>query len=685
MLLLAPLGLIAIVGASLWSAATIVRRLLRERSLVITLGLAILIATVFQGFALLWLPLLLPVGWSSAAAAMILVAAALGIQRLAPGPFTPETPPTALGAGPVSLAIIAGLSISIYISALAFWFEGTAGGADVATLYLHSGLVAAIGRGNFPVVNPFEPDYLMTYRFSVHTLAAAAGHLLSAGAPTLLPHFMGALGVGLFLAAMGVVARITRSLATGIFAGFLLWAWGPLYWLGLPAFAAREGFGEALALIVRNPESVTWSGVFLGPTFTMATHNPTNIFGFFPALASLWLVLEFARGERTPRERGVLAIMLIVSLTLLAAASEYYFAPVAAAILGQSLLLAWRLRRSRWWPPLLPAAGLVPAGLLALSTSSVLGGIVRGDREVLNLGVQLNTRWLGSFTSWGYNAGGPLFSWPHPGRNEVGLLSWEYLISGGLITFFLLAIVVAYLARPDRPVLIFALAGAAGTLAGTVFHLESSPADIYRFAHFAAGIGFVTLGIWAADRSSPPRLLRHLRPTLLAAVGGISLIAFFASSIAWPGMIAQAETSSLDADRAAIDFLANQTDVTDRLLVLWGSRTAYDLYDTRNDQITAHISAATGQFIPYGYHHLSHAQEYSSVYGWAQESLREDYLDELQIRYIYYNPARSTEEQRNALDRLSRNGRIAPVLESGAEVGETRVLYEYFPAAGPED
>ena len=221
--LLAPLVLVAVVGTSLWASAIIVARLLRERSPVIVFGLAVLVGTISQAFALLWLPRFLPVGWSSFLAAAVLLALALGL-RLRRG-HEPERNRTSSDphAGPAIITVIAGISIWVYVSAMAFWFEGTAGGADVASLYLHSGLVATISRGNFPVVNPFEPDYLMAYRFSVHTLAAAAQQLLNTDAPTVLPHFMGVLAVGLFLGTMGIVARVTRSLRAGVFTGLLVW------------------------------------------------------------------------------------------------------------------------------------------------------------------------------------------------------------------------------------------------------------------------------------------------------------------------------------------------------------------------------------------------------------------------------------------------------------------------------
>ncbi len=685
MTLLGPLVLFAVVGITIRASVIFVSLLFRERSPVIAFGLAILTATIFQAFALLWLPRLLPVGWASLITAVVLLAVATAVRLRRRNASAQGQPDCGPHAGPLTIAVLVGVSIWIYISALAFWFEGTAGGADVATLYLHSGLVATIGRGNFPVVNPFEPDYLMTYRFSAHTLAAAAQQLFNANVPSVLPHFMGTLSVGLFLSTLGIVARLTRSLGVGIFTGLLVWAWGPLYWLGLPAFAAREGIGETLALVTQNPAAVTWSGVFLGPTFTMPTHNLTNIFGLFPALGSLWLVHEFARRAPAPADRRWLLLTLVVSLTLLAAASEYYFAAVAAAIVAHSLLMVWRGRRTKSWLPTAPLAALAVSMVLTLTTASVLASVVRGDRGIFQLGAYLNLSGFGNFTSWGYNAGGPLFFWADSNQHEVSFLSWEYLIDGGLISIFLIGIAIYCIARPRQPAAPFALAAVAGMLAGTVIHLESSPADIYRFAHFGATIGFIALGIWGSPAITAATRIQRLRPVVLGSVGGISLVAFLVSAIAWPGMIARAEAAGTGIDQPAIDYLIDETDVADRLLVLWGSRTAYDLYDSRTDQITAQVSAATGQFIPYGYHHLSRAGEYSPIYGWAQQSVLERQLDELRIRFLYSDPNRMTEEQRTSLERLVESGKIIPVLTTTNPSGESRVLYEYLPSNNRSD
>jgi hypothetical protein len=674
------LGLFAflvVVGSTLWACFVIIGFIVNERSRLIILGLATITAIISQAFALLWLPKVFPAGWSSFIAALILVGVALVIRLVLNKDPKVQQPTQPINARLTTLILLLSIAIWVYISSLAFWFEGSAGGADVATLYLHSGLVATISRGNFPVINPFEPDHMMTYRFSTHTLAAATQHLMNAKVGTVLPHFLGMLAVSLVFGVFGIVARLTRSLNTGIFTGLLVWGWGPLYWLGLPAFASREGIGETLALIAQNPAAITWSGVFLGPPFTMATHNPTNIFGLFPALGSIWLVHEVV--SPYSRRRYWLLVLLVISLTVLAASSEYYFVSVAAGIVAYIVLLFCHKTSARSWFLAAPLASIAISGLLSITTPSVLASLARGDHDVLRLGAYLNASKLGYFSSWGYNGAGPLFVWPSPNQHEVNILSWEYFIDGGLISIFLVGIAVCSIANPRRATTPFAFVGLTAMLAGTLIHFKWSPADIYRFAHFGAITGFMALGIWGAPAIGIATRLSRLRTFTLGCVGLVSLVGFALSAIAWPGMIAQAETAGTDADNAVVEYLVHRTNVQDRLLVLWGSRTAHDLYDPRTDKVTAHLSANTGQFIPYGYHHLSKANEYSPLYGWAQQSLLEAHLDEMQIRYIYSDPSRLTPRQRTSLAQLTQGGKIRIALNTTSPTGQSRILYEYLP------
>jgi hypothetical protein len=549
-------------------------------------------------------------------------------------------------------------------------------------LYLHSGLAATISRGNFPVTNMYEPDFPMSYRFSFHTLAASTNHLTGLGLDRLLPHFVAAISVVLFLTAVAVVGRVSGGVATGIVGGVLLWASGPLYWTGAVGLAASNGWPEVLAGITRDPESVTWSGVTLGPTFTMATHNPTNLFGLIPALLALLLVHELISRTHDRNSLWLIPLLLGACLTLLAAASEYFYPAVLA---GSIAVILYRLLRNKRADTRAAAgmfAAAVASGILLLTTSSVIANVVRGDRDVIRLGGYFNGGGAGSFSSWGYNSGGPFFEWPNTGQHEVDAFSLEFLIDGGLPMYLLIPVVIWIILRPTSRAAPFAVTAAAAFAAATLFHLQHSPPDIYRFTYFGTVTGVIAVVIWAAPalRSTVTsvRFVAQAGATVTAAalVGGFAF-----SGLAWPQMIGQAETRPEQAEAAAIDFLKT-TEVSDRLLILWGSRTAFDLYDPRTPPVSAYIAAYTGQFIPYGYHHLSKADQYSGIYGWAQEALAPEHLYALGIKYIYVDPSRLTEAQQGRLDSLLAAGELATVMEDRQPDGIVRVMYEYRPKPG---
>ena len=679
-------GLVSVLVAvlSIGAGWVVARRALGERSLPIAAGLSLAFAVVGQGIGLLWLPRIMPVGWAAFVTALAMAAAALAVNAR----FKSRDSNAALTHLPArrgaryAWALIALVSALVYVSSLAHWFDGSAGRADVATLFLHSGLTSTISRGNFPVTNIYEPDFPMSYRFSFHTLAASANHLTGLGVERLLPHVVAALSVVLFLTAAAVVGRVSGGLKTGVVGGALLWASGPLYWTGAPGLAATEGWPDVLASIRWGPESVTWSGVTLGPTYTMATHNPTNLFGLIPALVSLLLVHELISRRHDGGSLWLISLLLGACLTLLAAASEYFYPAVLAGSIAVVIYRLLRKKGTEMRVVAVLAAATVGSGILSLTTSSVIGTVIRGDRDLMRLGVYFNGANAGKFSSWGYNSGGPFFEWPNTGQHEVNAFSLEFLIDGGFPMYLLIPVVIWIALRPMSRAAPFAITSAAAFAAATLFHFQHSPPDIYRFAYFGTVTAVIAVAIWAAPALKSRVFSVRFAARAGATVTSAALVGGFAvSALAWPQMIGQAEARPERAEAAAIEFLKT-TDVSDRLLILWGSRTAFDLYDPATPQVSAHIAAYTGQFIPYGYHHLSKAEQYSRIYGWAQEALAPEHLRTLQIKYIYVDPSRLTEAQRNGLDSLLGAGKLETVMDDRQPDGTVRIMYEYRPKPG---
>ena len=677
----AALSILA-VGLSTGSAYVIVRRTFGERSLAIRVGLSVGFAIVGQAFGLLWLPMIIPVGWAAMATSAILVGAAIFVSRTSLAANVPQADQSTSKdrkSSLLNLVLIVLGSVLVYISALAYWMDGTAGRADVATLFQHSALAATISRGNFPVVNMFEPDFPMSYRFNFHTLAASAQHLTGLTLDRLMPHFVALISVSLFWTAAAVVGRVVRDVRMGILAGGLIWSAGPLYWLGAPSLIESEGWATVLSGIAREPESITWSGLILGPTFTMATHNPTNIFGLIPTLIVLLLIGELISGKHSLRSVRLLSILLGVSLTVLAAASEYFY---MAVVSGTAAVIVFRFLRKRSVERITVALMLsaaVISAALSLTTSSVLANLARGADDVLRLGVYFNDKGAGRFSSWGYNSMGPFFEWAESGQHEVGAFSLEFLIDGGLPLYLLIPVLLWVAFKPNSRAAPYAAVSAAAFSAATLFHFQQSPPEIARFTNFGATTAIIAFLVWI--RPALGSTLAPLRIAVKVALGAGALVligGFVLSALAWPQMIGQAEVRQEQDEAAVIEYL-NGTEVSDRLLILWGSRTAFDLYDPRTPQVSAYISAYTGQFIPYGYHHLSKAEQYSGPYGWAQESLDPEMLDSLRIRYIYVDPSRLTEKQRQGLDSLRADGSLDIAMTDERPSGALRVLYSYSP------
>ena len=118
----AALSILA-VGLSIGSAYVIVRRAFGEWSPAIRVGLSVGFAIVGQAFGLLWLPMVIPVGWAAMATSAILVGAAMIVGRTdldADVPRADQPRTTLRKTNLLNLVLIVLGSVLVYISALAY-------------------------------------------------------------------------------------------------------------------------------------------------------------------------------------------------------------------------------------------------------------------------------------------------------------------------------------------------------------------------------------------------------------------------------------------------------------------------------------------------------------------------------------------------------------------------------------
>lgn len=624
-------------------------------------GLGVGLGILGLGIPMLWLPRIFSAGGALLVAVGVCACGLVGLSRQrAPMPER-DSWRTIVG------AIVVG--VLVYVSALAFWTEATVGRADVGSLYLHSALVSGISRGNFPVVNPFEPDYHLQYRVAMHTLAAGMVDLVGAHTRDVMPHLVAGIAVTLVATMYGAL-RTTVNAAWALAGAVVAYSWGPLYWVLMIGSIRERGLGEVLGVVMSAPETLAWSGLFLGGPFTMPTHNPTAIFGLIPAVI---LIISVQRAIDT---KSTGAWILAASAAIYLAVSNEYLMFVVPAGLGawiwmrRPFLVSVAARNS-----MILIACAICALLIAQTTSGVLNGAFTRDSDLGRLGLAINAKQLGQLPSWGFNSRGPWVEWANTGWHDTPIVGTEFLIDGGLVLWLLLAtaiwVVVRQINSASAPWLMVAITSVAVSV---LFRLEDAAPNLNRVAHAGFTLAIPALSIFAFESQSRGHWSRRFTKVAATAIAPILMGAFVLTAISWPRMVAQVESDVGRLEAGARDFLLAHLEVQDRLLVVHGAHTTIELFDRRAPAITLDISAETGQFIPYGYHSLSHVNDYRYQYEHAQHDLNDSDLMALGISYVFLNPDKLSSLQSSEVDRKRADGRFRLVYRSPSSA---TVIYRF--------
>ena len=313
--------------------------------------------------------------------------------------------------------------------------------------------------------------------------------------------------------------------------------------------------------------------------------------------------------------------------------------------------------------------------LIAQTTSGVLNGAFTRDSDLGRLGLAVNDKQLGQLPSWGFNSRGPWVEWANPGWHDTPIAGTEFLIDGGLLLWLLLATAIWVLVRQinsaSAPWLMVAIAG---VVVSVLFRLEDAAPNLNRVAHAGFTLGIPALSIFAFESQSRGHWSRWFTKVAATAIAPILMGAFVLTAIAWPRMVAQVESDVGRLEAGARDFLLAHLEVQDRLLVVHGAHTTIELFDRRAPAITLDISAETGQFIPYGYHSLSHVNDYRYQYEHAQHDLNDSDLMALGIRYVLLDPDKLSSLQSSEVDRKRADGRFRLVYRSPSSA---TVIYRF--------
>ena len=534
------------------------------------------------------------------------------------------------------------------------WQLSIGAGGNPDNLFVHSAYTSGIARGNFPVVNPYNPDQLLAYRLTFHLLGGFATRLADQSAPEVLAWLNGAVFAFLFLGANGLGRACNLGPWRTLLAASVLMAVSDLRWAPLLANVGPENatFSHSVLVLDMLHEAV-------GYVLTNTYINVSVVFGFLVMVCALALYLFSLRAAG--KRRTILALATGLTLGYLAAAAESWFAVLAAVLCIDIAARSLLLKRFRYADALrLVCAGgcmalfaVISPGILFArvfgGVDSDLGPVFRGER---------------------------LFQVP-PGL-MYGNVEWVPLQESGFLWFMvvvlcLFALACIYCWRSQDSLSWLLLLFSATCFGVFLLFTVEFARDMWRFAQAGtASLAFVAClaAVWGFSRVPATGLLgKQLALGLLALGSFVFTFGFVLYSLAVPWLADPRPPARYRSDVAAVrEFLVNETDVTERLLVLGGAdrwtRHPDRALDLEGRWLSSLVAAHSGQFYPsegpYDYNfdpaadslliqRVAAAQGYVSALD----------LRALEVTYLYASGPRLSHAQRAALaEKLARGSLV---------------------------
>lgn len=536
------------------------------------------------------------------------------------------------------------------------WQSSVGAGGNPDNLFVHSAYTASIARGNYPAVNPYNPEQLLAYRLTFHLLGAFATRLAEQAAPAVLAWLNGAVFAFLFLGVNGLGRAFNLGAWRTLLAASALMAVSDLRWVRILQNVGPENpsFNQSalVAEMLRSAVEFVLTNTYI---------NVSIVFGFLVLVCAAALYLYSLRAEGN--RRTVLALATGVTLGYLAAAAESWFAVLAAVF---CIDIGARFLHSRSWR-YADVLRIVGAGggmaLFAVVSPGILyARLFGGVHNDLGLAFR----------------GERLFHVP-PGL-MYGKVAWAPLLETDFLWFMavvlcLFALACIYVWRSqDRVSWLFLLFSAMCFGAFLLFTVEFAR-DMWRFAQAGTvSLAFVSgvAAVWCFSQAPlAATLARRLASILLALASFAFTFGFVLYSLAVPWLADPRPPAIYRLDVAAVEaFLVSETDYAERLLVLGGAdrwtRHPDRALDLEGRWLSSLVAAYSGQFYPsegphdYNFDPVADSLLIQRVAA-AQGYVSALDLRALEITYLYVSGPRLSHAQRAALAEKLARGSIARV------------------------
>ncbi len=622
--------------------------LCRERRPMVLLCLGGMVGLVATSIALSWLGLLVGIANATWMVFLLLVCGGLAAAVYW---WRSRLLQTELAVSRKYLVLLLALALHFGVVAAVSWQYSVGAGVKLESLLHHSTFTSTIARGNFPVANPFQPDQLLTYRLTYHLLGAFVTRLAGLPAPEVLTWLTAALYIFLFLGAVGLGLAARCGPWRTLLAAALFLTVGGFRWLQLALLAGLDNSDYNQFTLV-----TAYLRGSVGPTLANAW-NVSLGYGYLVVFCGLTLYIYAWRAEG--RRRTALALATGVVLGHLAAASETWFAALAAALLVD-LAIRFVTSRPVSYKNILRVAGAATALIVtAISNPGILfASLLNG--ATIDSGLQFK--------------GANILRYKISELNTHGADVWESLFQSDLVWFWGLVLIATPLAllyvwqtRHHVSWLLLLYSGACFSVffLFTVRHAT----DMWRFVYSGvAMLGFVTglAVIWllSALRSTNPPL-RYATLLVILGAGALYIGGYVQYSMAIPWFADPQPPKAYRKDVAAAkEFLSRETEVQERLLVLGNAAhwTYPRLSFSQSERATSamYVAAYSGQYIPTGAlfsNRLANPIDTPQLKRaeFAQGKLSAEELQELDITYLYASEPWLNQVQRAALaEKLAR-------------------------------
>ena len=480
----------------------------------------------------------------------------------------------------------------------------------------HLPLVSTISQGNFPVMDPSEPDYPMAYHYGPDLLAAALQNV--AGIPGWLGYDIQTIlfsGTTL-LAAFVLAFHLTASFRTSFIAALLLLYGGGLTWLNLFQGIAPLWRKFVLGGEVFAPWKFLASSAI--PNFdssVVTSLNHTIIIGVPVMLLAIYfyfLALD-TRGQR----RMSLAVFAGLLFGYLALVLETNFVILLIAFLAA---LAYGLQRFLNRSSFSPRVGILAPTAMAIGIGIVLAFTQGGFLSTLGTSgegqsfVLAGNFWTSDIT-------------------DKGVLPFrmKFFREFGLPLLLFIPAVIFY--RRDKRILFLTLVAAGAFAAPLVIHYLPSPQNMERLFGLATPlfsfIAGLAIGEWSSRLGSSMKIA-YVKIIVIAVIGMMvaTAVLFQMVHMVTPvGYIGKLNRPFFDIppaptpiDQKAYGWIARNTTIRDRFF-----------------PYSQDFMRDTGRFTP-GDGPFEWGKHVASIYHEALDSCSPSAFEKLGIAYLYGSP-----------------------------------------------